>query len=392
MVELRIIKMAVVCAGLIAPVLAGGARAADPFDIHVILPLTGPGAFLGSAEQVALQRAEKMLAPHDTIGGRPIRFVFHDDQSSPQLAVQLATEVAGLKPPVILGSGLVAMCNAMAPLMRRGPVMYCFSPGVYPPPGSFVFSSSAATRDLIAVQLRWFRAKGMTRLAAITSTDASGQDAARNIKEQMAQPENKDLQMVAETTFNPADVSASAQIERIKGANPQALIAWSTGTAVGTVFKGIQDSGLEIPVATTDGNMTYAFMQRYADILPRELYIPSPEWPRSTAAGAAPAVEAAKARFFDAFGTGERPDAASTYSWEPAMLVIAGLQKLGPTATADQLRLFLSELHGFAGVNGTYDFPKHPQRGLDDSDVVVTKWNRDTKVWDIVSKPRGAPL
>ena len=148
-----------------------------------------------------------------------------------------------------------------------------------------------------------------------------------------------------------------------------------------------------MPVATTDGNMTYAFMQRYAAILPRELYIPSPEWPRSTAADAAPAVEAAKARFFKAFGTGERPDAASTYSWEPAMLVIAGLQKLGPDRDRRPAsRLFLSELHGFAGVNGTYDFPKHPQRGLDDSNVVVTKWNRATKVWDIVSKPRGAPL
>lgn len=379
--------------GLVAmtTLASGPAYAVEQFDIQVILPLTGPGAFLGTAEQTALQRAETVMAGHETIGGRPIHFVFHDDQSSPQVAVQLATQIAAAKPALVLGSGLVAMCNAMAPLMRRGPVLFCFSPGVYPPANSFMFSSSAATKDLIAVQIRWFRAKGLTRLAVITSTDASGQDAARNIKETLATPENKDVQVVAETTFSPADVSAAAQIERLKGANPQAVIAWSTGSAIGTVFKAIQDSGMDVPVATTDGNMTYAFMQRYADILPKDLYIPSPEWPISTRRDATPAVEAAKQRFFAAF-PGERPDAASTYSWEPAMLAISGWQKLGPEATAEQMRLYLAGLTGFAGVNGIYDFPKLPQRGLDDTNVVVTKWNRATTVWDIVSSPKGAPL
>ena len=379
-------------AAMAATFLCNASRAAEPYDLHVILPLTGPGAFLGTAEQISLKHAETMLANDGGIGGRPIRFVFHDDQSSPQVAVQLATQVAAGKPAAILGSGLVAMCNAMAPLMRRGPVQFCFSPGIYPPAGSFTFSSSAATRDLATVQIRWFRAKGMLRLAVITSTDASGQDAARNIKEILALPENKDIQLVAESTFNPSDVSAAAQIERIKSANPQAIIAWSTGTAVGTVFKAIQDSGMDVPVATTDGNMTYAFMERYAAILPKDLYIPSPEWPMSQRADADKAVEAAKARFFAAFGKDERPDAASTYSWDPAMLVISGLQKLGPDATAEQLRAYLAGLMGFAGVNGIYDFPKHPQRGLDDTNVVVTKWNKATTTWDLVSAPRGAPL
>ena len=367
-------------------------QAAEPFTIDVVLPLTGPAAFLGSAEQVALQQAEKMMAGHTEIGGRPIHFAFHDDQSSPQLAVQLATEVTAGKPPVVLGSALVAMCNAMAPLMRRGPVMYCFSPGIYPASGSFVFSSSIATRDLASAQIRYFRSKGLTRLAVITSTDASGQDAARNIKATLALPENKDVQLVAETTFNPTDVSAAAQIERLKAAHPQALIAWSTGAAIGTVFKAIQDGGLEVPVATTDGNMTYAAMQRYAGILPKELLIASPNWPRSEHPDASPAVAAAKAQFFAAFAADQKPDAASTYAWEPAMLVVTALAKLGPNTTAEQLRAYLAGLRGFAGVNGVYDFTQIPQRGLDDSNVVITRWNQPAGVWDIVSGPRGVPF
>lgn len=369
------------------------ARAAEPYDINVVLPLTGTAAFLGAAEQRSLQQAEKIFTAEGGIAGRPIHFVFHDDQSSPQVAVQLANQIVSSKPAVVLGSATVAMCNAMAPLMRHGPVLYCFSPGFYPAAGSFAFSSSNATRDLVAAQLLYFKARGLKRIAVITSTDASGQDAQRQIREAMAAPENKELDLVNETTFNPTDVSASAQIQRMKGSQPQAVIAWSTGAAIGTVFKALLDAGVTVPVATTDGNMTYASMKQFADILPKELYIPSPEWPRSDGQEAAAAVNAAKKQFFDAFeGQPVQPDAAYSFAWDPALLVVSALRKLGPDATAEQLRDDLAKLTGFAGINGVYDFVKIPQRGLDASNVVVTRWDPTANTWKIVSHPRGLPL
>jgi len=377
---------------LLSPV-APPARAAEPYDIDVVLPLTGAAAFLGTAEQRTLQQFEKSPMAQEGIDGRPVRFVFHDDQSSPQTAVQLATQIAGTKPAVVLGSAVVGMCNAMAPLMRRGPVMYCLSPGIYPTAGGYVFSSSNATRDLAAAQLRYFRGRGWTKIAVITSTDASGTDARKHIRELVALPEYKGIQIVAETTFNPTDVSAAAQVQRMKGAEPQAVIAWSTGAAVGTVFKALQDAGLDVPTATTDGNMTFAQMRQYADILPRQLYIPSPEWPRDGRAETPAEVQEAKRQFFAAFeGADAPPDAASSFAWDPALLVVSALRKLGPGATAEQLRDHLLKLQGFAGINGIYDFAKVPQRGLDDSNVVVTHWDAAVGNWTIVSHPRGLPL
>lgn len=369
------------------------AFAAEPYNIDVVLPLTGPAAFLGKAEQVALQRAEASLAKTDGIGGRPIKFVLHDDQSSPQVAVQLASQIVASKVPVVLGSAVVAMCNAMAPLMRNGPVLYCFSPGFYPTEGSFAFSSSVATRDLISAQLRYFQMKGWKRVAVITSTDASGQDAAKNLKEVLANPEYKDIELVSNVTFNPTDVSASSQIQRIKGANPQALIAWSTGSAIGTVFKAIAEAALAIPVATTDGNMTYAQMTQYGSFLPKELYIPSPEWLPNAPKDAPQAQVEAKNAFYAAFaGSAEKPDAASSFAWDPAMLVVSALRKLGPGATAQQIRDYLANLQGFAGVNGIYDFKKTPRRGVNDASVYVTRWDPSQKTWVVVSQSRGVPL
>jgi branched-chain amino acid transport system substrate-binding protein len=379
---------------LVAAVLVGSltfAHAADR-EINVILPLTGGGAFLGKAEQQSLQQFEKAANADGGIHGQPIKFVFHDDQSSPQVAVQLANQVKASNPPVILGSALVALCNAMAPLMKEGPLLYCFSPGIHPVNGSFVYSSSISTRELGAALLRYFGAKGWKKIALITSTDASGQDAYRNFKSLLGADDHKDVELVAEAQLNPTDVSAAAQIQRLKGANPDALIAWSTGGPIGTVFKAIHDAGLEIPVATTNGNQTYAQMAQYAAFLPKELYIPAADFLKSDKPLAANEAGAAKAAFYKAFdGTDIKPDGPSTYAWDPALLVVDGLRKLKPDASAEDLRAYFSNLKGVAGINGFYDYKAVPNRGLDESNVVVTRWDTVAQTWVVVSDPLGIP-
>jgi len=139
--------------------------------------------------------------------------------------------------------------------------------------------------------------------------------------------------------------------------------------------------------------MTYATMERFADFLPKQLYIPSPTWPRSDKLQEPPPVVEAKNQFFAAFdGTATKPDNASALAWDPALITITALQKLGPDVNAEQLRAYLAGSNTIAGVKGIYDFNHVPQRGLDDSNVVITRWDRDKKEWVIVSKPRGEPL
>ena len=386
--------LGLVTAAVLAVLAGTAARAADDYQIDVVLPLSGGASFLGKAEQQSLQRVETSTNDTGGIQGRSLKFVFHDDQSSPQTAVQLAAQVVAGKPAVMIGSSIVAMCNAMAPLMTAGPVQYCLSPGIHPTAGSYTFTSSVSTHDLGRALVRFYRLKGWTKIAIITSTDASGQDADKGFDETLALPENKDMQVVARQHFNPTDVSVSAQIETIKAANPQALIAWSTGAPIATIFKSIIQSGLELPVGTTDGNMTFAQMKQYADFLPKQLYIPAAEWVTySTASAKDPGVAKAQARFAELFkAAGQTPDVASALSWDPAVTLIEALRKLGPNATATELRDYLGKLSGFAGIDGVYDFTKEAQRGLTVDDAVVTLWNPDAKTWEPKSQPAGAPL
>ena len=378
---------------LMAMLVATPARAAEPYEINVILPLTGPAAFLGKGEETSLQLAEKAMNASGGIHGQPVKFVIQDDGTSPQTGVQLANEVIAKKPAVLLGSSLVAICRAMGPLMADGPVNYCFSPGVHPEPGSYVFTASVSTLDLAHSLLRYYRLRGWKKLALMFSSDATGQDAENGIKSVLANADFKDVQVVDTEHFNTTDLSVTAQIAHIKASGAQAMVAWTTGSPIATIFRGIQQEGLDIPVATTDGNMTYAQMTQYKDFLPKQLYIPAAQWVVSDPDLLAPALRKPHEVFYKSFeAAGVKPDIASELAWDAGWIVVDSLRQLGPNATAKQLRDHMTKLRGFAGVNGVYDFTKTPQRGLDVGDSVVTRWSPDKATWEVVSKPAGVPL
>jgi branched-chain amino acid transport system substrate-binding protein len=371
--------------------IAGPAAAADPYKIDVIMPLTGGASFLGKGEQATLDAMKAIVNKDGGIAGQPIDFVFHDDQSSPQTAVQLANSVLAGKPAVMLGSSLVAMCNAIAPLLKSGPVDYCLSPGVHPAAGSFQFSTSVDTHDLIETQVRYFRLRGLTKIAFMTSTDASGQDAEKGFDAVMKLPENAGMTIVERQRFNTTDVSVSAQVERIRAANPQAFIAWSTGAPIATILKAMVQAGLDVPFATTNGNQTYAQMQQYKDFLPKELYIPTSVFLQHDGLFKLdPRVEAEQQKFWAAHKAANiKADNMSALAWDPANMIIAALRKLGTKATAQQVRDEIAGQTDFAGINGVYDFKAVPQRGLAPRNALVSRWDPAADTWKVVSQPTG---
>jgi branched-chain amino acid transport system substrate-binding protein len=391
--NLRSASLAVGLAVMVSPAGPLPASAAD-YDVHVILPMSGGGSFVGKGQQDSLDTLAATVNKSGGIAGRPLHFVYHDDQTSPQVAVQLANEILGSHPSVVLGSSLVAMCRAIAPLMKEGPVHYCLSPGFHPAPGGFAFSASSSSADQIAVTIRYLRDKGVTRLAALQTTDASGQDGDQGIIDALKRPENSTVKLVSHEHFNPTDVSVAAQIERMKLSGAQALISWATGAPVATVFKGAIQGGLDIPIAPTSGNQTFAQMTQWADFLPKQLILPSALYPpHEGLATLDPRVEKAQHEMYAAMQErGLKPDNMVATSWDAALIVVEGLRKLGPDATAEALRQYIASLTDFPGIDGIYNFKESPERGLGPSSSIVTRYDTKEKAFVWLSKPGGEPL
>ena len=369
---------------------AGSARAAEPLALDVILSLSGFGSLAGQAEQKGFEAVAGVINRQGGIAGRPVRFVFHDDQTTPQVAVQLATDIIARRPAMFLGPNLAATCNAIAPLLKAGPVMYCLSPAIQTVPGSFVFSASIPTDDLLETVIRYSHSRGWDRLGLLVTTDASGQDAERAFQRALALPEFSTMRIVAQDRFNPADVTVAAQLEKLRQAEPQALLAWTTGAAVATIFRGLQQAGYDLPVATSTGNALVSLMRQFGPIAPKTLYFALGQGAARGVDGATAGELARKAAFVEAYqGAGLAPDNAAETVWDAALLTAAALDEAGPDPTAAQVRAALAHMSGFQGVSGVYDFPAFPQRGLKPRSAVVVRWDPAQNGFEAVSKPGG---
>ena len=365
--------------------------AGEPIELSAILSLTGPGAFLGKAEQSGIQLAADLTNKAGGIQGRPLNVTFQDDVSSPQNSLALANVLIARKVPVIFGPTLTAGCSALAPLLHNGPLDYCLSAGMNPERGSYVFVYQVSSADSISVDFRYFRDRGLKRIAMLTSTDATGQVGETGIDAQLALSENKDLTLVAREHYNVTDLSVAAQIARIKSSGAQVMIAWGTGTPIGTVFRGVQDSGLDIPVVVSAGNFIYPEMKQFAAILPKELIGAGPPNLALDSLPSGPVKNAVR-QYIDAFkAIGIRADISEATGWDPAQIIISGLKKLGPNATAARLKDYVSNLHGYAGACGMYDFRSGDQRGISASqNLIMVRWDVPKDTWVAISKFGGA--
>ncbi len=388
----RLVSVVAVMSAYCVSSLANAAPATgDPYPIDVILPITGGGAFIGAVHQKQLVALEGVVNRDGGIAGRPVKFVFHDDQTNPSVSLQLANEAIAKKPAVVLGSSLGALCNAMTPaFVANGPVNYCFSPVIRTVKGSYVFSGSVSGSDLILGTLRYFHGRGWKNIATLNTTDGSGQIADADIARNLALPEFKDMKLVAAEHFNPTDTSTTAQLSKIKALNPQAIILWAPGTPFGTALHGVQDVGLNIPVATTSANMVTKQIESYAAFMPKDVYFQG-------LAYIAGVPHRTETRQYQVFTTaikeaGISQDFQGGMVWDPAMIVIDALRKIGPAATPEQLRNYLETVHGYQGITGTYDFRDGSQRGLGPENLLIMRWDPDKSDFVSVSKMGGAPL
>lgn len=371
----------------------GNSTSGSTYTINAIVAETGSASFLGSEEASALKALAQHVNATGGIDGHPLKFNISDNQSTASTSVSLASPLISQSPLLIVGS-LTTTDRPVDDLVgSTGPVIYDLSPGDHPKPGSYVYSASNSTTNQTQAFINFAETKGWKRIAAITSTDASGQDGWTNVQKAVAGTDGA-VTVTDHETFDPKAVSVTTELSKIKASNPQALVIWTTGTPLGTVLKGMQGLGMDnLPTMTTNGNASYAEMQRLAAELPSQLYFPGAPF----MAGPANLTGQTKTQV-QAFDTamqaaGQKvPDEGDALAWDPGLILVSALRKLGTSATASQIHQYIDGLTSFAGINGTYNFTDTSipdNRGLTITSVYVARWNAAQGDWTAASGPAG---
>ncbi|WP_233520067.1 ABC transporter substrate-binding protein [Prauserella sp. PE36] len=250
----------VVCGGCSAAVASKNGSA---YTIGIVVSQTGSGSQLGVGELQGAQLAVDRINAAGGVNERKLRLMSADDQSNPAQAVLAVRRIVG-KVDAIVGPSLSGPCKAVIPLATSAQtVNYCLSPGVKPAAASWQWSASAATEDFTERPLEYWKSQGLTRIGLISTTDPSGVDGASATKHAAAAV---GMTVVGAASYSADAVSVTSQLQAVAAGQPQALVVWSTGAAAGVAFKGIREMGLHLPVATTDGNLTYSFLKQVRTI------------------------------------------------------------------------------------------------------------------------------
>jgi branched-chain amino acid transport system substrate-binding protein len=371
-----------------------GAASGSTYTINAIVAETGSASFLGTQEAAALKALAKQVNAAGGIDGHQLAFNIADNQSTAATSVSLASPLVGQSPVLLVGS-LTATDKPVDALANSstGPVIYDLSPGDHPAVGSFVYSSSNSTTNQIQAFVNFAQTKGWKRIAAITSTDSSGQDGWTNIQKAVAGSGGA-VSITDHETFDPTAVSVATQLAKIKASNPQALFIWTTGTPLGTVLKGMQGLSMEsVPTMTTNGNASTSELQGMSAELPTQLYFPGA--PFMVGAASLTGQTKTQVQAFDTAmqGAGVKvPNEGDALAWDPGLLLVAALKKLGTNATASQIHQYIDGLASFAGINGTYNFTDKSlpdNRGLTITSVYIAKWDAASGGWTGASGPAG---
>src|ERR1700759_997699 len=365
------------------------------YPIPAIISETGSAAFLGVEQKAALQALAKHVNATGGIDGKKLAFAISDNQSTAATSVSLASPLLSQSPVLLVGSVTTTDRPVDDLAGGSGPVIYDLSPGDHPKLGGYVYSTSNSTVNQTKAFINFVKSKGWTRVAAITSTDSSGQDGWENIQKAAAGSGGA-VKVVSHQTFDPSDVSVTTQLSKIKAANPQALFIWTTGTPLTTVLKGMQSLGLSsMPTLTTNGNASFKELSSLSSDLPAQLYFPGAPFmvgPSHLTGQTKTQVQAFDAAIKASGQTA--PDEGDALSYDPGLILVSALRKLGTGATAQQIHDYISGLTSFQGIDGTYDFKasQPDNRGLTIKDFYVAEWNKSAQDWTAASGPAGQAL
>jgi branched-chain amino acid transport system substrate-binding protein len=381
----RAVVLAAILAGATLPVTA-----VEPYDIDAVLPLTGPNAFVGNEQRQTFEILQGDVNRGGGVHGRSIRFVIVDSQSNPQTAVSLTGQILSKHPALIIGDSALSTCAAMAPLLANGPLQFCMSPGFVPPPFGTAYSIGTSPPLQARAIMRFARAHGWTRLAMLNQNDATGDSAQKSMLDALTLPENRSIHVVATERFSPGDISIAAQLSRIRAAEGQFIVCYNSGAPFGIVSRGLRDAGVDLPVFTSPGNLSYVELKQYGDSLPPQLYFSAGPLPPDGPNIENGPLKANDLGFLDAFRRqGVRPDWGHAVAWDTGTVIIAALRARGLQAGPNELRTYIDGLHGFPAIQGMADFRNGDGRGV--SDARILKWEKDRNTWSIASGPGGAP-
>jgi branched-chain amino acid transport system substrate-binding protein len=250
--------LALAAAVLACLVALAPASAQDPgiTDSEIVLGmwtcLTGPTALLGTSARDGVQLWINEVNEAGGIHGRKLRMVVYDDGGSPQEALASVRRLIDQDRVFMLMAGSTSGATLpVIPLVNRAriPFMASISSNrrLLDPFSRYIFRIYANEVAQAQGIVDWAAGKqGLKRPAMIHTSNDYGIGGEEAVSARLR--DKFGLKLVATERYNDGDQDFSAQLLRIKQANPDAVFVWAFAAQAGIIVRQAKELGIAVPL------------------------------------------------------------------------------------------------------------------------------------------------
>lgn len=360
-----ILALASGMSGVLIPLSAAHA---DSLRLGVFGPMSGDAAGYGASLKEAV---DMMVAAQNAKGGvlgSKIEVSYCDDAGKPEQAVSCAQRLTtrdsvsvmlgSISSPASLAASQIALQQKTPQIVISGTAQKITKQG-----NPWVFRSAVPDRAIASDLIKFIseRLPGKRRIAVIYVNDDFGKGGMDAVQ---ANAKQFGMEVVASESYTRGDLDFTAQLTKLRAANPDAIVDWSRYTESALIAKQLQAMKIDIPKFASDADSHPKFRELAGDAANGWYYAtPFSEATASKNPGAAAFLK----EYEDTYK--KSPNYVHAQAWDAVEAVFIASEKARSTnreAIRDALRSVK-----FDGSRGSFSFNSDGDPNLATSVVLV---------------------
>jgi len=373
-----------VAAVLLACLLVGGfaiSPASAAYKIGALFSVTGGASFLGDPEKKTAEMVVEQINKAGGINGEKIELVVYDDEGDATKCNLFAKKLINQdKVVAVIGPSVSGLSLAVVPVFEksRTPLISCAasykivlnekSGKPYP----WIFKTAQSDSHAVEAIYTQMQKMGISKIAILTVTDGFG---ASGRQELLRLADQYKIAIVGDEKYDPKDTDMTAQLTKIKGIAPQAIINWSVGPTQVTVMRNWRDLGMQKMVFFQSHGFANRKNIELAAGAAEGVYCPLGA---CNVAEVLPDDHPQKKVTMDYMQSymakyNEPLSSFGGYAWDALYLVADALKAVGPDKA--KIRDYLENRKNFIGQHGVFNFSPDDHNGLskDAFQMVIVK-------------------
>jgi branched-chain amino acid transport system substrate-binding protein len=339
-----------------AALLVPPARAADPIVIGSVLDLSGPVATLGQYAKRGVDIAIAEVNGAGGVNGRLLELVSLNSESKPDLAASLGLRLASRDDVLaLIGGSFGATQLALSSIAQKQQIPMVTPTGIVTNEQrtmKYAFFTLVDFYDAARMMLDYAKHKNYKRLGLLRLEREYGELGSKYLHEFASQ---YGVDIVAEERGADGDRDFTAQLTKLRDANPDFLIVWFANPGGSLVLKNARQLGINLPMiapVSMDSSATVKLAGPSAEGLIITSQIAGNE--------ALDRQKAFTTAYEKAYPDQPQPNSFEAVGYDLIKMLVAALQKTKEPYTRDKIRDSLNGLsYDGAGTVVRYSDAKH---------------------------------